>query len=151
VLTSVAGTYLAPVASTNGQTGGFLHTALGPAVEGGRRVLYLGDLDYAGGHIEENTRRVLEDYGELEWERIAITDVQVRERSLPMVSKPDRRFNPRGPHILPAPVPHTGAFFVPRASPCLPGLAVLARDYRRGLFAYIPVLCPRRQFLMCKR
>jgi hypothetical protein len=94
VLTSVAGTYLAPVASTNGQTGGFLHTALGPAVEGGRRVLYLGDLDYAGGHIEENTRRVLEEYGELEWERIAITDVQVRERGLPVVSKPDRRFKP---------------------------------------------------------
>ena len=94
VLKNVATRYLASIASTNGQTGGFLHTDIGPAVRGGRRVIYLGDLDYAGGHIENNTRRVLEEHGDLEWTRLAITDVQVQERGLPTISKPDHRFKP---------------------------------------------------------
>lgn len=94
VLTDTAMRYLADIAATNGQTGGFLHTKLGPAVKDGRRVIYLGDLDYAGGHIEENTRGVLEEYGEVEWERLTITDVQVRERGLTVVSKRDYRFKP---------------------------------------------------------
>lgn len=37
---------------------------------------------------------MLEEYGELEWDRLAITNVQVREHRLPVVSKPDRRFKP---------------------------------------------------------
>lgn len=94
VLTDVASKYLAPIAATNGQTGGFLHTEVAPLVEGSREVIYLGDLDLAGGHIEENTRRVLEGYGELDWMRLAITGEQVRERGLPVVSKPDRRYKP---------------------------------------------------------
>jgi hypothetical protein len=43
-------------------------------------VLYFGDLDLSGGHIEENTREVLEKYAPLDWTRLAITDVQVRAR-----------------------------------------------------------------------
>jgi hypothetical protein len=101
VLRNIAGTYLAPIAATNGQTGGFLHTDVGPLVERAHRddvlvvrVLYLGDLDLSGGHIEENTRRVLEDYAELDWQRIAITEEQVRERSLTKVEKKDNRYRP---------------------------------------------------------
>jgi hypothetical protein len=96
VLRPIAQSYLCPIASTNGQTGGFLHTALAPLVEGGRRVFYLGDYDLSGAHIEENTRRVLEQYGELEWEKVAITGVQVREHGYEAdaVEKIDRRYKP---------------------------------------------------------
>ena len=101
VLRSIAGTYLAPIAASNGQTGGFLHTDIGPLVEGSCsgdvvvvRVLYLGDLDLSGGHIEENTRKVLEGYGDLDWRRIAITEDQVEERGLTKVRKKDNRYKP---------------------------------------------------------
>lgn len=98
VLRDIAQDYLCPIAATNGQAGGFLHTEVAPLVAGppgrGRRVLYLGDLDLSGGHIEANTRAVLEGYGELEWEKVAITDVQVRERAFPAKSKLDYRFKP---------------------------------------------------------
>jgi hypothetical protein len=100
VLREIAATYLCPIAATNGQAAGFLHTEVAPLVEGVRRVLYLGDLDLSGGHIEENTRCTLEAYGELEWQRLAITNVQVRERGLIEVEKKDNRFNP--PRTFPA-------------------------------------------------
>ena len=97
VMQDIAGTYLCPIAATNGQTGGFLHTDVGPLIQADkalRRVLYFGDLDLSGSHIEENTRSVLEAYGPLDWKRLAITDVQVRERGLPEVEKKDNRFRP---------------------------------------------------------
>lgn len=97
VLTPVAREYLTPIAATNGQTGGFLHTEVAPLVEDSdtpRRVIYLGDFDLAGGHIEENTRKVLEGYGPLMWKRLAITEVQVHARGLPIVSKLDYRHKP---------------------------------------------------------
>jgi hypothetical protein len=101
VLRNIAGIYLAPIAATNGQTGGFLHTDIGPLVghayvEGGEpvRVLYMGDYDLSGRHIEENTRRVLEDFADLDWRRIAITGAQVREKGLPEVDKKDNRYKP---------------------------------------------------------
>ena len=95
-LRSIAAEYLCPIASTNGQSAGFLHTSLAPLVRGGRRTFYLGDHDLSGGHIEENTRRVLAGYGDLEWEKIAITDVQVREHGYEAdaVTKTDRRYKP---------------------------------------------------------
>ena len=98
VLRNIAHDYLCPIAATNGQSGGFLHTEVGPLVEGGRRVLYLGDLDLSGTQIEENTRKVLEGYGDLEWERLAITDVQVREKELVAVEKKDNRYKPARPY-----------------------------------------------------
>src|SRR5829696_4174208 len=67
VLRGAAATYLCPIAATNGQAGGFLHTEVAPLIaeSGARRVLYLGDLDLSGGHIDENTRKVLSEYGDL--------------------------------------------------------------------------------------
>jgi hypothetical protein len=99
VLRDTASEYLCPVASTNGQAGGFLRADIAPLIAPPpwppwRRVLYLGDYDLSGGHIEENTREVLEDYAKLEWERVAITREQVEARSLPVVQKRDNRFKP---------------------------------------------------------
>ena len=97
VLRDIAKTYLSPIAATNGQAGGFLRTDVGPLIRGVGgpvSVPYFGDYDLSGGHIEENTRRVLEEYGEVRWDRLAITDVQVRERGLTKVEKKDHRFKP---------------------------------------------------------
>ena len=98
VLKRIAGTYLCPIAATNGQVGGFVHTDLGPLVEGAhgdvQRVFYLGDLDFSGGQIEANTRKVLSRYGNLQWERIAITEEQAHSHSLTPIPKPDKRFRP---------------------------------------------------------
>jgi hypothetical protein len=101
VLRDIAATYLCPIAATNGQVGGFLHTTIGPLIEEGgttRRVLYFGDLDLSGGHIEENTRNELSEYGELDWKRLAITDVQVRSENLTVAMKKDKRFRPPREH-----------------------------------------------------
>jgi hypothetical protein len=100
VLRQIAGYYLCPIAATNGQVGGFLHTDIGPLVEeadgseAAQRVFYLGDLDFSGTQIEANTRKVLSSYGDLEWERIAITKDQAHDRNLTAISKPDKRFKP---------------------------------------------------------
>ena len=93
VLSNIAQHYCAPLAATNGQTGGFLHTDVGPLVQDYvLEVLYFGDLDFSGGHIEANTRRVLETYEPgLTWTKLAITDAQVRERDLSVMSKFDKR------------------------------------------------------------
>jgi hypothetical protein len=100
VLRRIAFMYAVPIASTNGQCGGFLHTKVGPEVaDSGRAVIYLGDLDLAGGQIEANTRRVIERYaGPVGWERLAITEAQVTERGLPKIAKHDRRYNDGGLH-----------------------------------------------------
>jgi hypothetical protein len=100
VLRTVAQDYLCPIAATNGQVGGFLHTDIAPLVKGRRRVFYLGDLDYSGGHIEQNTYKVLSAYGVLDWERVAITPEQVQGRTLPVIQKYDHRFKP--PRAFPA-------------------------------------------------
>ncbi len=93
---TLAAEYLCPVTATNGQVGGFLHTNIVPILAGNeRRVLYVGDLDYAGRDIEGNTRRVLvREAGEREWTRVALTAEQVAEHELPIVEKIDRRFRP---------------------------------------------------------
>src|SRR5262245_406193 len=79
VLRPIVEEFRARIASTNGQCGGFLHTEIAPMLSPGDRVLYFGDLDLAGGHIEANTKQVLERKigGELKWERVALTDAQV--------------------------------------------------------------------------
>lgn len=96
VLRNIAANCLCPIAATNGQGGGFLRTEVGPIIAetGYRRVFYMGDYDLSGGHIEENTRRVLEEYGELLWERVAITAEQIRESDFPIMQKKDNRFKP---------------------------------------------------------
>jgi hypothetical protein len=97
---TLAAEYLCPVTATNGQVGGFLHTNVVPVLVGNEhRVVYVGDLDLAGGDIEGNTRRVLvREAGEREWMRVALTAEQVAEHALPVVAKTDRRFRPARVH-----------------------------------------------------
>lgn len=95
--------YRVDVASTKGQSRGFLETVIGPAVaREPRRVLYLGDADLCGSQIENNTRRVLERHSHgLEWERVALTDVQVadlRSRGVEPILKKDHRYSDSRPH-----------------------------------------------------
>jgi hypothetical protein len=99
-LYSVASEYGILIAPTNGQVGGFLHTDIAPTLHAESCVLYLGDLDLCGGDIEANTRNVLEqETGELEWERLALTEEQAERYNLPRIIKNDRRFkNGRGRH-----------------------------------------------------
>jgi transcriptional regulator with XRE-family HTH domain len=85
---------LVPLAATNGQVGGFLRTDVAPLLSYGRRVLYLGDHDWQGHQIEATTKRVLSQYAELRWERLALLPEHVRNYGLPVVTKPDRRYRP---------------------------------------------------------
>ena len=98
VLRELIRDYRALIAPTNGQCAGFLHNKVAPELIDGMRVLYLGDYDLAGGDIENNTRRVLESYCDLEWERLALTEDQVRDHGLTPIIKTDRRFNNGGAH-----------------------------------------------------
>jgi len=95
VLRTLTRNYAVPIAPTNGQCGGFLHTEVAPSMHPGQRVLYLGDLDYSGNQIEANTRHVLErEVGKIRWERLALTQEQAQKYRLPEIMKPDRRFRP---------------------------------------------------------
>jgi hypothetical protein len=98
VLRSLVREYAAKVGPTNGQCGGFLHTDVVPHLRDGARVLYLGDYDLSGNQIEANTRRVLERYHSLSWERLALTRDQVDRYSLPIITKRDKRFKNGGAH-----------------------------------------------------
>ena len=100
VLRSLTRDYACRIAATTGQCGGFLRTDVGPELQPADRVLYLGDLDLAGGQIETNTRRVLEREagGALRWERLALTERQVHQYSLPTIVKRDRRYSDERPH-----------------------------------------------------
>ena len=96
VLRSLAGSYLCPIAATNGQAGGFLRTEVLPLLrdDDRRRVLYLGDLDEQGAQIEANTRDVLERELDavLHWERLALTEEQAE--GLEPIWKRDERYRP---------------------------------------------------------
>jgi hypothetical protein len=100
VLRRIAQDYLCPIAATNGQVGGFLHTEVAPLIAGAesRRVLYLGDLDLSGGHIEANTPNVLEAYAPLDWARVAITHAQVEEHGFEVKTKTDHRYKDLAVH-----------------------------------------------------
>ena len=100
VLRDIVVEYRARIASTNGQCGGFLRTEIAPVLRPGDRVIYLGDLDLSGGQIEGNAQRVLEREidGALVWERLALTETQVREHNLPVIIKHDRRYKDNRPH-----------------------------------------------------
>jgi hypothetical protein len=100
VLRDLVREYRARIASINGQCGGFLRTDIAPQLRPGDRVLYLGDYDLSGNLIEANTRRVLEREigGELRWERLALTEKQVEDYGLPVITKRDRRYKDGHPH-----------------------------------------------------
>jgi len=99
VLRPIASDYRCRIASTNGQCGGFLRTDIAPMLAAGDVVLYFGDLDWSGGQIETNTQRVLEQVvGTLRWERVALTEQQVSDYSLPRITKRDRRYADGRPH-----------------------------------------------------
>lgn len=100
VLRQIVSEYGCRIASTNGQCGGFLRTDLAPVLQPNDAVLYLGDLDLSGDQIEANTRRVLEQKigGTLQWERLALTRLQVQAYGLPTIVKRDRRYTDARPH-----------------------------------------------------
>lgn len=100
---TVCGEYRCEVASTKGQSRGFLETVVGPCIaEGHRHVLYMGDHDLAGNQIEAHTRRVLERHApSLAWERLALTDGQVADlgaKGVQPIKKKDRRYKDGRPH-----------------------------------------------------
>jgi hypothetical protein len=98
VLRGLVRDYRGRIAATNGQVGGFLHTDVARYLKPGADVGYLGDLDLAGGDIEANTRRVLEEIvgGRLNWKRLALTREQVTQYRLPSITKTDGRFKNGG-------------------------------------------------------
>ena len=67
VLRAMCEDYRTRICSTNGQCGGFLHTRVAKILRPGDRVGYLGDYDLSGGHIEANTRKVLERPSAASW------------------------------------------------------------------------------------
>ncbi len=84
-------------AATNGQVGGFLHTDVVPRLVPDQSILYFGDFDLVGNDIEANTRRVLEhEVGDLRWERLMLTEAQVKRYKLPSITKTDNRFKGGG-------------------------------------------------------
>lgn len=93
VLERVASAYCCPISGRSGQVAGHLHTRVAPLLRVERLVLYLGDLDKAGGDIERNTRGVLERAAdrEIDWERLGITHEQVEERNIEAIWKVDGR------------------------------------------------------------
>jgi hypothetical protein len=68
---------------------------IAPMLRPGDRVIYLGDLDLAGGHIEELEQEI---GGPLDWERLALTEEQVQQYDLPVIIKHDRRYKDGRPH-----------------------------------------------------
>ena len=73
---------------------GFLGRELPSYVSEGTTVLYLGDWDFSGGHIERSARERLEAYAgvrRLSWNRVALTEEQVEEHNLPVTKKYDGR------------------------------------------------------------
>jgi hypothetical protein len=102
-LRPIADEYRCCIAATIGQCVGFLHTEIAPRLRflTEPRVLYFGDFDLSGDHIEANTKRVLEQlcgaFGD-NWERVALTQAQVTDYKLPEITKHDGRFKNGGTH-----------------------------------------------------
>jgi hypothetical protein len=100
VLAGTASVYNCSLTSTNGQVGGYLHTKVQKELRDNQRVLFLGDWDGPGADIETNTRKVLAGYHPHllrpdRWERIALTEAQVRTHKLPVIVKKDGRHKAR--------------------------------------------------------
>lgn len=101
VLERVCGEYAVGIAGTGGHCAGFLRTVVAPRLEVGQTVLWLGDLDFSGGHIENAVRRTLEDeIGEpLNWHRLAMTEELATARGITPIQKTDGRTHRTHPAI----------------------------------------------------
>jgi hypothetical protein len=88
--------YRALLAATNGQCTGFFFTRVKPFLDRGviRSVLYLGDHDIAGGHIEAHSRNTMEKIAgfSIPWERLAVTEAQIALYALTPIEKTDSRY-----------------------------------------------------------
>lgn len=96
VLRATCGRYGVPIAGLGGQCHGFLMTEVAPLFEDGMRlVLYLGDLDFSGNHIEDNARRVLEratgESLEKVWLRLGMTETLAVRHDITPILKTDGR------------------------------------------------------------
>jgi hypothetical protein len=93
VLLRVADALRVPIVPTRGQANGWLRTTVARQLAGRPIVVgYLGDADKAGGDIEANTRRVLDEVLDIKhWERLALTWDQVESFGLPTLPRTDGR------------------------------------------------------------
>jgi hypothetical protein len=111
VLDSIAQKYRVGIASTGGFCAGFLHTTIAPMIKAAfmnlhkpPQVLYIGDHDLCGNQIEERNRSVIEKKlgirFEENWERVPLTEEQVRDHGLEkfVKVKTDRRHKDQAPH-----------------------------------------------------
>lgn len=81
---------------------GFLGRELPGFVADGSHVLYLGDFDFSGGHIEQSAHARIEAYtgaSNLNWERVALTEEQVKAYALPVIDKYDGRTKRHHPAV----------------------------------------------------
>jgi hypothetical protein len=91
VLDRIARRYLVPITGTRGNANRFLRVEVAP-VAFDRDVIYLGDEDFSGGHIERNTEAILRDEGwDGAWERIAMTQELARRFHIDPILKTDGR------------------------------------------------------------
>ena len=98
-LRATAARYLCPIASTNGQVGGFLRTDIMPHLQPEQRIIYFGDWNPAGSDIEQNVQRTLAEKGDLIWQRLAVTPDLATSYGLPPKPGTDRRYKDGNPHI----------------------------------------------------
>jgi hypothetical protein len=86
--------YRVPLVPSRGQTSDSLvYEVARLARRGHERVLYVGDFDLSGGHIEDSFRdraEALSGVG-LDWRRVALTREQVEAHDLPIIPKWDGR------------------------------------------------------------
>jgi hypothetical protein len=104
-LNDLAAEYRCRIAATAGQCGGFLRTDVGPMLYWTGRVLYLGDADKGGADIENHTKEVFAEEFKFfwrhitAWERLAITEEQIKKYKLPIIMKRDARTGKRYPAV----------------------------------------------------
>jgi hypothetical protein len=103
VLDQATSEYRLPIAALGGQSSLSFAYELGQALPEAVRVIYLGDLDLAGGHIESSVRERALAYsgwsGKGTWERLALTEEQVEMFDLPVIEKYDARTRKHYPAV----------------------------------------------------
>jgi hypothetical protein len=97
IVRPIAASYRAVVAAARGQASLSLCWELARRTPDGATVVYLGDLDLSGGHIEASLVERVEALGDitLDVDRLAVTQEQVDEHDLPIIQKWDKRTRSR--------------------------------------------------------